>query len=116
MNRYGRQAQEHWKIWRPNELSQIPNPETYFSNLGQEVQTQIEQLAAATAGADPGGEGYLAKLGRLRMARLTAEAQILHEMVLLPPEPEHPHGDPSEDRFPLSCTSTTVGSADCPTQ
>jgi len=61
--------------------------------LGQQAEQQIEELAAALAGDDPGGEDYLEKLGRLRMARFTAEAQVLRESVLLPPEPGHPDAE-----------------------
>lgn len=93
MNRYGRLAQQHWAKWRPKELSQIPDPEDYFSTLGLEVERQVEELAAALAGDDPGGEEYLEKLGRLRTARLTAESHVLREMVLLPPEPGHPEAE-----------------------
>lgn len=104
MNRYGRQAQAHWAKWRPNELSQFSDPETFFSNLGLQVETEVDQLAAALAGDDPGGEDYLAKLGRLRMARFTAEAQVLRELVLLPPEPGHPEGE--DDPIPSSTRTT----------
>lgn len=93
MNRYGRLAQAHWVKWRPNELSQIPDQEEFFTRLGLDVEGQVEELAAAMAGDDPGGEDYLQKLGRLRMARLTAESQVLREQVLLPPEPGHPQAE-----------------------
>jgi hypothetical protein len=98
MNRYGRLAQQHWAKWRPNQLSQIPDPETFFTDLGQEVETQIEALEIALAGNDPGGEDYLDKVGRLRTARMTAESQVLREMVLLEPEPGHPDAEDPQDR------------------
>lgn len=98
MNRYGRLAQQHWAKWRPNQLSQIPDPETFFTDLGQEVETQIESLELALAGEDPGGEDYLHKVGRLRNARMTAESQVLREMVLLEPEPGHPDAEDPQDR------------------
>src|SRR5262249_40581804 len=60
-------------------------------------EEQIEELATALAGDDPGGEDYLEKLGRLRMARFTAESQVLREMVLLPPEPGHPEAEEEDD-------------------
>jgi hypothetical protein len=97
VNRYGRLAQQHWAKWRPTELSQIPDPEDFFSTLGLQVEEQIEELATALAGDDPGGEDYLEKLGRLRMARFTAESQVLREMVLLPPEPGHPEAEEEDD-------------------
>lgn len=98
MNRYGRLAQQHWAKWRPNQLSQIPDPETFFTDLGEEVETQIEALEIALAGEDPGGEDYLEKVGRLRNARMTAESQVLREMVLLEPEPGHPDAEDPQDR------------------
>ena len=47
MNRYGRLAQQHWARWRPNQLSQIPDPEDFFSMLGQQAEQQIDELAAS---------------------------------------------------------------------
>lgn len=96
MNRYGRQAHEHWAKWRPNQLSQIPDPDSFFTELGEAAETQIEALQIALAGDDPGGEDYLTKVGRLRMARFDAEGQVLREMVLLPPEPGHPEAEEPE--------------------
>ena len=98
MNPYGRLAQQHWAKWRPNQLSQIPDPETFFTDLGEEVETQIEALEIALAGDDPGGEDYMEKVGRLRTARMTAESQVLREMVLLEPEPGHPEAEDPQDR------------------
>lgn len=98
MNRYGRLAQQHWAKWRPNQLSQIPDPETFFTELGAEVESQIEALEIALAGDDPGGEDYLQKVARLRTARMTAESQVLREMVLLEPEPGHPEAEEPQER------------------
>lgn len=101
MNRYGRLAQQHWAKWRPDQLSQIPDPETFFTELGEEAETQIQALEISLAGDDPGGEDYLQKVGRLRNARMTAESQVLREMVLLEPEPGHPEAeDPQETDLP----------------
>lgn len=97
MNRYGRQAQEHWAKWRPNQLSQITDPQTFFTELGEAVETQIEATQIAIAGDNPTGERYLNRVGRLGAARFDAEAQVLREMVLLPPEPGHPQADEDPD-------------------
>ena len=43
------------------------------------------------AGDDPAGEGYLEKVGRLRMARLQAEEQVIRET--LPPSEERTSGE-----------------------
>lgn len=113
MNRYGRLAQQHWAKWRPNQLRQIPDPETFFTDLGQEVETQIEALEITLAGDDPGGEDYLEKVGRLRMARVTAESQVLREMVLLEPEPGHPDAeDPADSDETLDREPGVIGQTD----
>jgi hypothetical protein len=97
MNPYGQLAWDHWKTWRPNELAQILDPQEYFSRLGLQVETQIELMTAELAGNDSVAEDYLAKVGRLRMARFTAQAQVLRELVLLPAEPGHPEYDPPDE-------------------
>lgn len=84
--RYGTQARAHWTRWRPTQLAQIPDPEGFFAELGEQVEQQVDQMASDLAGQDVPGESYLAKVGRLRMARFDAEAQVLRDLVLLPPE------------------------------
>lgn len=90
MNRYGRQAQEHWQKWLPKRYSQLEDPTTFFTNLGEELSTQIQDLKWAIAGDDPVGEGYLEKLGRLNMAQLNAESDVMRKCALLDPEQDSP--------------------------
>jgi hypothetical protein len=87
MNHYGAMAREHWARWRPAQYAAIPDPDSFFSDLGTRVSDQIDQLAMELAGDDQPGEGYLGKAGRLGAARLQAEEIVLPEEVLLPPEP-----------------------------
>jgi len=86
MNRYGQQAMSHWRRWLPRRFASIPEPETFFTDLGEQVESQVIETAQRLAGDDPPGEGYMSKLGRLNMARLQAEEIVLAEMVLLPAE------------------------------
>jgi hypothetical protein len=74
MNKYGRRAQEYWQEFLPTRYAEIENPVEHFTTLGQEMSERINLLALSLAGDDPQGEGYLEKVGRLRMARLQAEA------------------------------------------
>jgi hypothetical protein len=85
VNRYGRMAQRHWTRWLPETVRAIPDPETFFTDLGDQVALQIEDLAEAIAGEDPPGETYPQKVARLDSARTTAEHRILRQEVLLPP-------------------------------
>jgi hypothetical protein len=89
MNRYGTQAMRHWQQTDPARYQQIPDPETFFTELGEQVESEIQTLANALAGPDRPGETYMEKVGRLNMARFNAESDILREMVLIP-EPEEP--------------------------
>lgn len=101
MNHYGARAQQHWQTFLPTMYSQISDPETFFTQLGEQVEEEIDTQAEAQAGPDPVGESYLEKLGRLRTARQAAEHQVLQEMVLLPAEPGSPmdETEPGETPF-----------------
>lgn len=106
MNPYGRTAQQHWQQHLPTRYAQIPDPQSYFTQLGEEIQEEIEQRAATIAGDDPPGETYLQKLGRLNEATLTARSDVLRERLPDPeaedpPNPDDPaNPDPPPDRQP----------------
>jgi hypothetical protein len=87
MNYYGEIAQRHWARWLPLQYAAIPNPDSFFSDLGIRVEARIDELADQLAGDDQPGEGYLTKAGRIGQARRQAEEIVLSEMVLLEPEP-----------------------------
>ena len=89
MNRYGTQAMRHWQQTDPARYQQIPDPETFFTELGEQVESEIQALADTLAGP---GETYMEKVGRLNMARFNAESDILREMVLIP-DPDDPEID-----------------------
>lgn len=96
MNHYGIQAQRHWREWLPTRYAQIPDPATFFTELGQRVSDQVIELSASIAGPDIPGEGYLGKVGRLNAARMQAEELVLREEVLLTPEKKSTY-DPELD-------------------
>ena len=86
MNYYGEMAREHWARWLPNRYATIPNPDSFFSDLGSQAEARIDALADQLAGNDQPGEGYLSKAGRLGQARRQAEEIVLTELILLEPE------------------------------
>jgi hypothetical protein len=57
----------------------MSDPTGFFTRLGEEMATQITTVSLALAGDDPGDEGFLEKVGRLNMARLQAEEQVMRE-------------------------------------
>ena len=83
MNKWGAQAMRHWRTYDPPKYQAIEDPETFFTELGELAETQIQSLEQDLAGTDPPQETYLEKVGRLRMARLQAEEQVLAELILI---------------------------------
>lgn len=104
MNQYGGTARRHWQTWLPDAYAGIPDPETFFATLGEEVAQEIQERSRSLAGDDPPDEGYTTKLARLNAARLEAEGDVLRERVLLPPEDEKeedPATLPEEEWLPV---------------
>ena len=87
MNYYGEMAREHWARWLPARYAAIPDPASFFSDLGSQAEARIDLLADELAGDDQPGEGYLGKAGRLGQARRQAEEIVLAELIPLDPEP-----------------------------
>ncbi len=87
MNTYGRLAQTHWSRWLPTRYAQIPDPESFFTDLGEQIQEQVITTADAISSQQPPEREYLARAGQLNMARLVAEEQVMGEMAYLGSEP-----------------------------
>ena len=98
MNKYGRLAMSHWQKTDPDRYAEIPEPkETFFQQLGEQAEREIQQLEDAIAGSDPPNEDYLTKVGRLNAARQAAQERVLAELILIPspdstepPDPDRP--------------------------
>lgn len=81
MNTYGATALRYMRRHRPYALSTIVDPEVRFSALGEAISAEIDDLEQAAASLAPAGETYLARAGRLRMARAMAAEAVLGELV-----------------------------------
>ena len=84
MNTYAVRVMSHYQQFLPDQYATIPDPAAYFSTLGQEIETQVNDLTTRLAGPDQLGEGYLEKVGRLNMAKLQAEETVLADYLVLP--------------------------------
>lgn len=104
MNRYGKQAMEHWSQVAPQRYSEIPDPIQFFSALGDQVQERILDLAQELTEPDQPGEDSAHKAGRINNARNRAQEIVLAEMVWIEPEPGA-DSDPDEDQ-PLPADQT----------
>lgn len=84
MNRYGRQAQEAWARSAPRALAQMKDPETYFTELGETLQRQVDLVAQQLeTRLDPQAD-YLDRVQGLTAARKQAEEQVMDELVWEP--------------------------------
>lgn len=94
MNKYATILKSQWTQADPEMVASLEDPETYFSQLGEQAAEQVADLSLNLAGPDKPEEEYLEKVGRLNMARRQAEEIVLAE--LQPPsyldadEPEEP--------------------------
>lgn len=86
MNQYGMRLQEHWRRVAPTQYRQIEDPETFFTELGEEMLTVVDQLQLTLAGPDREGETYLEKVGRLNAARKQAEEVAWENLVTVQAE------------------------------
>jgi hypothetical protein len=91
VNRYGVMAMRYWARWLPGAYAAISDPDAFFTELGEEVAGQVEELAERLAGEDRPGEGYLDRVARLFTARAVAEEIILPQRAR--PEPESESGE-----------------------
>jgi hypothetical protein len=106
MNQYAAMAQTHWARFLPTRYSQIKDPDSYFSSLGQEVTDEIDELTQQLTEDDPPSEDYLSKVGRLNAARQQAREKVLAERVLLAAEPGSPMDEDTETQQPPSTLHT----------
>ena len=92
MNTYGRQAQAHMRRYLPTRFATIPDPGSYFLQLGEEVAAQILAVEAGLTPRSVPGQAWIDTVGKAKMARMMAEAQVTAEMVWLTPEnqPDEP--------------------------
>jgi hypothetical protein len=86
VNHYGAKALAHWRRHLPDQLAQIPDPEAFFTLLGETAEAEIDQVADSLADMTRPGEGYLQEVARLTTARHTAESQVMREMILVDPD------------------------------
>ena len=61
MNRYGQLLMRQLQTTSPQRFAELSDPEAFFTQRGQELETEIQTLADALAGPDRPGESYLEK-------------------------------------------------------
>jgi hypothetical protein len=88
MNRYGILARDHWKTHLPERYRALTEPETFFAELGEQIQERVDELMEARR--PKLGSDYLRNLQGLNWAKKEAEDEALRELAFLAPEKEDP--------------------------
>jgi len=85
MDLYGIRALTHVANYCPRRFASIQDPVSYFSTLGEEIRSEVEAVEEALMGSLlPLEEQRQQTTGMWNMARLSAEEQVLGEMVYGP--------------------------------
>ncbi|GAA2836379.1 hypothetical protein ACFQ0M_48970 [Kitasatospora aburaviensis] len=89
MNEYGRTAWRYWQTYRPQALAELPNPQAYFTDLGDQAEEMEASLwldLQEAALAEARTEDYEERLGLSNMARMQAQEMVRTELIYLEKE------------------------------
>ena len=95
MNHHGEQAKRHWSRYLPANYSRIEDPETFFSQLGDQADGEIEELYLEYAGPEIPEESAEEKQERLTQAMTRATEEVYAYLVTPSPASQ---GEPTEDQ------------------
>jgi hypothetical protein len=98
MGRMAALLEEHYRRYLPTAYKAIPDKPTFFHELGEDAEQQIQDLVDAMEASDPPppGSGFREKAGHLTMIRQNAESDVMRE-ILPPPETQT---SPQRETFP----------------
>jgi hypothetical protein len=97
MNHYGQLALDHNRTHRPVACSQIPDPEGFFTEVGEQIATAISDLRDEILGPRRPGEDLETYRRRGYQALATAEELVLADHHLFQPETAAAEDDLGED-------------------
>lgn len=100
MNKYGAMLQRQWTLASPSFVESLSDPREHFTQMGEQVQTEIQELLPELQGPDPARERYLEKVGRLNAALLQAEEIVLEQYQ--PPSDSSEEGELPEELDSMS--------------
>jgi hypothetical protein len=86
-------AAQWYQQYLPQIYDKITDKATYFGQLGDRAQQEIQQVADALAGTDPPDETFSQKLGRLKAAEQAATELVMRETLMSSPPPDWPDSD-----------------------
>lgn len=84
MNRYGQQARDHYRNYRPDDLAEMIDPVSHFTRIGEEAQTAITELRDQILGPPNPTENPEGYRQRSYQALRQAEEIVLAEILSIP--------------------------------
>jgi hypothetical protein len=104
MNHHGRLALEFSQQHRPTALAAIPDPDAYFTRIGEEIAAEVTRVRDEILGPAREGEGPDALRIRSSQARAAATEVVVSQHPLFQPEEgdleaEDWTEDPDLDRY-----------------
>lgn len=81
MNRYGQTAMAHWERYAPSRVRALEDPEGFFTDLGEQIEGQVQTIAVELERNAPEAPVYLDRVAQLTGFRRQAEEQVLAELV-----------------------------------
>ena len=103
MNNYEQRVMDHWKTWLPSRYSQIEDPISFFTSVGEQIEEQVLQIAAAMEAEQREAMeqmDYLSRVGRVNAIQKSAEEIALSEFLPTPPEAQMLEGNEPEGEEP----------------
>lgn len=97
MNRYGQLVHDHSRRHRPKAYTEIPDPDSFFEKVGQEIQAEVTARRGEILGRPHPGEDPDAYRLRSYQALTTAEELTLADHHLRQPEPQTDPDDWTDD-------------------
>lgn len=87
MDNYGFRALQHVRDFCPTRFAAIPDPISFFSELGRQLRDRVEGLTPHPGATTDDPTEWAAELGRANMSRLMAEEVAFAEFYAdFPPE------------------------------
>lgn len=82
---FAERASRYYQDYRPQAYDQIQDPVAFFRSLGERIADQVDEAARQIEGPSPVGEDYLARVGRINMARMQAAELVMDNEVYSTP-------------------------------
>ncbi len=101
MNRYGLQARRRWTEIDPQRVEAISDPNVFFTELGEQILTQVTVLTDAILAQQVPETSVLAREAQIATATRTAEEIVFADLVEITPPDEEEEPDWEALRYSL---------------